>query len=408
MSDQNFSDDDAWGHGTPHEEPAPAFGEGSHGLGIGDEPEQAHGTREFVDSEVREIQPKAKKGKGPLVFLVVAGVIVIGVAGTAVHNLYRKFVPAPQAAEVTAAERGVDAQAAGRGSDALGGEAATLAGQVGSAPGMVIGGADAAGGTASAVPSAAPASSAAAAVVVAPPMDAPKAMLAQAPELPTKPPVVTAPPIVPAPAVVVAPAAATPAPPAPVVIVPAPPAAAPSPATAAPVAVASVTTAPMATGIAKAPPTSVAARAGAAPREERQTPAVKPRSARHASRAHPPAAASKKDRPDPTVEPIKVASRPAPAAPKAKRLKAGASSESGEPVAPKGNAEVAEKTAAGVLSSYKIESISPQHGEHQMAWVRNSAGHLKVISAGDTYEGMRVQKVDASRFVVQTSQGEIR
>lgn len=67
------------------------------------------------------------------------------------------------------------------------------------------------------------------------------------------------------------------------------------------------------------------------------------------------------------------------------------------------------ETALGVMTTYRIESISPKTGDYQMAWVRRlDGGKLRIVAAGDLLDGMRVLQVDSARFAVRTNQGEIR
>lgn len=69
---------------------------------------------------------------------------------------------------------------------------------------------------------------------------------------------------------------------------------------------------------------------------------------------------------------------------------------------------VESQSSLGIVTAYKIESIHPRTGEHQMAWVRSGNGKLRIVAAGDTLDGMRVISVDATKFSVRTNQGEIR
>lgn len=71
-------------------------------------------------------------------------------------------------------------------------------------------------------------------------------------------------------------------------------------------------------------------------------------------------------------------------------------------------AQVLTEVGAGVLTSYRIESIEPPFGEHQNAWIRLQDGRLQVVATGDAFEGGRVLKVDGSAYEVKTTQGVIR
>lgn len=63
---------------------------------------------------------------------------------------------------------------------------------------------------------------------------------------------------------------------------------------------------------------------------------------------------------------------------------------------------------AGTLVRYRVMSIYPRVGEFQQAWIRETdSGRIFIVSAGDKIDGMQVKRVDASAYVVTTTQGEI-
>ena len=62
----------------------------------------------------------------------------------------------------------------------------------------------------------------------------------------------------------------------------------------------------------------------------------------------------------------------------------------------------------GRLTEYKLMSIFPKAGDHQQASIRNSHGHIFYVNPGDTFEGIRVVKIDAKEALVTTAQGVIR
>ena len=68
----------------------------------------------------------------------------------------------------------------------------------------------------------------------------------------------------------------------------------------------------------------------------------------------------------------------------------------------------AKTPAPSSLGRYKIESIYPRTGEFQQAWVRDGAGRLRVVRAGDTLDGLRIESVDFKQHAVKTSDGTIR
>lgn len=82
---------------------------------------------------------------------------------------------------------------------------------------------------------------------------------------------------------------------------------------------------------------------------------------------------------------------------------------SGAGVAPSASAK-AERSSAdeASLTSYSIVSIYPRSGDYQQAWVRDPAGRIHVVRAGDLLAGIKVVAVDFREHVVKTAAGQIR
>jgi hypothetical protein len=333
-----------------------------------------------VDAQATEV-PNRKRSIVPKLVFGTIFLVVLGVAGGGIYSLYRKIVPAP---EVASNED--------RREEVVEGPGAKPAAQVG------LPGVNQPGGEASTIGARPPAQPAVDPAALAGPAPAPAPPAAAAP-------VATAPAVV---------AQAAPAPaPAPVASVapaPAAPAATPAPAfapAAAPVAKAPEVRSPAAAIAAQKADAASAAKetaraerqqqrlnAAAARKQERQaraaaaatTAAVAPQAPRAVARP-------RAERPGRTVVASSTTSRAGRAS---SRRNASAS------------ASPVEQAGTATLTGYRIESIEPRFGEHQNAWIRSRDGRLRVVSAGDAFDGGRVVQVDGASYRVQTTHGVIR
>jgi len=58
-----------------------------------------------------------------------------------------------------------------------------------------------------------------------------------------------------------------------------------------------------------------------------------------------------------------------------------------------------------VDSGLKVEAVYPQSGKNVQAWVRDSAGKLRVVREDEPLFGLLVEKIDPQKLVIRLSDG---
>lgn len=378
----SLDNDDPWGKlgaaADSQEEPSQRGGMHGDEEGVdfgspADDYEPLQDDPQVVDAEATV---RRKKKLGPALVMATVAVVALGVAGMGMHGLYRKIFPAPQEVASVGEQPSYEVPvepAKGDSSPALPQVAAASAPAAG-LPGVSTGSEATTIGAAGApqTPAAAqPAPQLASSPVAAPATPSIAAGSAPAP---------AAPAVAIAPAAPAAPTVATrAAPTAPVVPVAAP-------------AVAAQPAAPANMPVEKTPERLTA---GSSVHDDPAASHASPGTARKASRKRAASASAK---------PVRAV-----IAARATRQGEGVRSAArGNARSQARKAEAIPEVGLGVLTGYRIESIEPNFGQHQIAWIRGKDGRLSVVAVGDAFDGGRVLKVDGASYSVRTTQGEIR
>ena len=74
----------------------------------------------------------------------------------------------------------------------------------------------------------------------------------------------------------------------------------------------------------------------------------------------------------------------------------------------KSNAKSSDTSAMEQVVGYSLLAINPRTGDFQQAWVRDAAGKLRIVSAGDRIGSLQVLRVDGDKGEVLTAAGVIR